>query len=194
MSADASSGRRLSGFLRSLLDPATYAHVARLLHYYNYSHATPRARVRLGAGTGIAPNVSFRNGERIQIGAGSHIGERCFLWAGDESGRILIGDHVSLAPGVFVTASDYRFEAGTPFRQQPKRERDVLIGNDVWLGAYAVVTAGVSVGDGAIIGAGAVVTRDIPPGSVAVGVPARVIQQRPVRNPIAEVGQLATMP
>src|SRR5690606_2817865 len=112
------------------------------------------------------------------IGRDCHLGERSYLWAGDTTGRIIIGDYVSLAPEVFITASDYQFVAGRPFRQQPKRERDVVIGNDVWLGARVVVTAGVEIGAGCIVGAGAVVTRNLPPNSIAAGVPARVIGQR----------------
>lgn len=172
------------GAVASLADPRTYVHAVRLLHYYGYSHVRERRKLELGQGTGIAPNVSFRNGERIRMGRGCHIGERCYLWAGDSTGRIVLGDFVSLAPGVFVTASDYRFEAGKPFRQQPKNERDIRIGNDVWLGAGVVVTAGVTIGDGCIVGAGAVVTRDLPAGSIAAGVPARVIGKRD--NPQAD--------
>jgi acetyltransferase-like isoleucine patch superfamily enzyme len=168
--------------IASVCDPRCYLHLFRLVHYYGYSHVRPRLRLRAGEGTGIAPNVSLRNGERIRIGRGSHIGERCFLWAGDSTGRIDIGDHVSLAPGVFITASDYQFVAGLPFRDQPKRERDVRIGNDVWLGAGVVVTAGVAIGDGCIVGAGAVVTKDLPAGSIAAGVPARVIGAREASN------------
>lgn len=170
---------KLTGFLVSLCDPRSYLHGLRLLHYFGYSHVRERGRMQVGPGTGLAPNASLRNGVRIKIGHHSHIGERCYLWAGDSTGRIVIGDHVSLAPEVFITASDYRFVAGRPFRDQPKRERDVIIGNDVWLGARVVVTAGVSIGDGCIVGAGAVVTRDLPPGSIAVGVPARIVSQRP---------------
>lgn len=162
----------------SILDPATYVHVFRLLNYINYSHVRGRRSMKIGSDTGIAPNVSIRNGGRIEVGKHSHIGERCYLWAGDETGKITIGDFVSLAPGIFITASDYRFAAGIPFRQQPKRERDVVIGNDVWLGAGVVITAGVSIGNGCIVGAGAVVTKDIPPDSIAVGVPARVVAKR----------------
>jgi acetyltransferase-like isoleucine patch superfamily enzyme len=84
-----------------------------------------------------------------------------------------------LAPEVFITASDYAFERGRPFREQPKTERDVVIGDDVWLGVRVVVTAGVTIGDGCIVGAASVVTRDLPPNSIAVGAPARVIGERP---------------
>ncbi len=162
----------------SLLDPRNYLHALRLIHYYGYSHVAQRRKLSAGKGTGISPNVSFRNGERIAIGRDCHIGERCHLWAGDSTGRITLGDYVSLAPDVFITASDYKFVTGTPFRQQPKTERDIRIGNDVWLGAQVVVTAGVTIGDGCIVGAGAVVTKDLPPGSIAAGVPARVIGKR----------------
>lgn len=154
-----------------------------MLHYYGYSHVRERRLVRTGSGTRMSPNISFRNGERIQTGRECHIGERCYLWAGDSTGRIIIGDFVSLAPEVFITASDYQFVLGTPFRHQPKRERDIIIGNDVWLGARVVVTAGVTIGDGCIVGAGAVVTRDIPAGSIAAGVPAKVIGTRTSNTP-----------
>ncbi|MEI8037516.1 MAG: acyltransferase [Verrucomicrobiota bacterium] len=167
--------QRWIGFLLCVVDPRSFLHALRMIHYYGYSHVKERRRIQIGVDSRLAPNVSIRNGERIVIGADCHIGERCYLWAGDDSGRIVIGDFVSLAPEVFITASDYQFDPGRPFRNQLRRERDVRIGNDVWLGARVVVTAGVSIGDGCIVGAGAVVTKDLPPGSIAAGVPARVI-------------------
>lgn len=169
---------QILGFMRSILDPRCYLHAFRMVHYFGYTHVRERRRIAMGKDTRVAPNVSFRNGGRISMGRGCHIGERCYLWAGDSTGRIFLGDFVSLAPEVFITASDYQFVAGRPFRDQPKRELDVTIGNDVWLGARVVVTAGVTIGDGCIVGAGAVVTRDLPPGSIAAGVPARVIGTR----------------
>ena len=170
--------KKVLNALFSVVDPRSYLHALRLLHYYSYSHVREKRHMKIGRGTGFAPNVSIHNGCRITIGEHCHIGERSYLWAGDSTGRITIGDCVSLAPEVFITASDYQFIAGRPFRQQPKRERDVRIGNDVWLGARVIVTAGVTIGDGCIVGAGAVVTRDLPPNSIAVGVPARPVAQR----------------
>jgi acetyltransferase-like isoleucine patch superfamily enzyme len=150
----------------------------RVLHFYHYSHIQERRLLRLGAGSVLAPNVSLRNAARIQIGKAGHIGERCSLWAGEATGQIILGDFVSLAPEVFITASDYQFQKGRPFRQQPKRERDVTVGHDVWLGARVIVTAGVTIGNGCIVGAGAVVTKDLPEQAIAVGVPARVVAFR----------------
>jgi acetyltransferase-like isoleucine patch superfamily enzyme len=170
---------KLRRLLRSLSDVRTYLHTLRLLHYYGYSHVQQRREMTIGPGTGFAPNISIVNGERVSIGRDCHIGERCYLWAGDAFGRVVIGNNVSLAPEVFITASDYGFARGVPFRKQPKVERDVVIGDDVWLGARVVVTAGVTIGNGCIVGAGAVVTRDLPADAIAVGVPARPIAARP---------------
>ncbi|HDZ8876661.1 hypothetical protein J4G66_16215 [Aeromonas dhakensis] len=54
----------------------------------------------------------------------------------------------------------------------------IKIGNDVWIGANAIILPGVTIGDGAVVGAGAVVTRDVPDYAIVVGVPAKVIRQR----------------
>src|SRR5882757_9755984 len=74
---------RVIGAIRSVLNPAAYIQAFRLLHYYNYAHVQQRRKLTLGRGATIAPNVSITNGERIAVGAGTKVGERCFLWAGD---------------------------------------------------------------------------------------------------------------
>jgi acetyltransferase-like isoleucine patch superfamily enzyme len=170
---------RLARLLGSLIDIRVYLHAFRILHFYGYSHVKERRQMTVGPGTGIAPNVSIRFGSLISIGHSCNIGERSCLWAGPKSGRIVIGDNVSLAPEVFITVSDYQFVAGVPFRDQPQVEKDVVIGNDVWLGVRVTVTSGVHIGNGCIVGAGAVVTKDLPDNCIAVGVPARVIGSRP---------------
>jgi len=149
-----------------------------MVHYYNYSHVRPRRLADIGPGVRMAPNVSLRNGERIKIGAYSHIGGHCSIWAGDSVGRITLGRHALLGPEVFITASNYQTEPGTPVMDQPKLERDVVVGDDVWLGARVMVVPGVEIGDGCIIGASSVVTRSVPAGSIAVGNPARVVGRR----------------
>jgi acetyltransferase-like isoleucine patch superfamily enzyme len=169
-------------FLR-LIDPRPWIHGLRLVHFYDYSHVHERRRMHTGPDVRIAPNVSIRNGERVSIGARAHIGERCYLWAGDSTGRVIIGDDALFGPEVFLTASDYGTTPGVAVMTQPKLERDVVIGRDVWLGARVVVVAGVTIGDGCVVGAGAVVTRDLPPGAMAAGVPARVIGWRGGINP-----------
>ncbi len=169
----------LGAFVRSTLDPRAWLHVLRLVNHYNYTHVQQRRKVVMGPGVLFSPNVSITNGERVEIGARSHIGARCSLWAGDETGRIVIGADALFGPNVFLTASDYRYDLGSPVYDQPKREQDVVIGRDVWLGAGVIVVAGVTVGDGCVVGAGSIVTQSLPPGSIAVGAPARVVGVRP---------------
>lgn len=170
---------RGAGVARSLLDVRTYLHGLRLAHFSSYAHVRQVRLLRRGADVSFAPNVSFRNAERITIGDGTHIGEFSTIWAGNSTGRIVFGRKCLLAPHVTVTASNYGIDQGTPVMDQPKIERDIVIGDDVWLGANAVVVAGVTIGDGAIVGAGAVVTRDVPPNAIVGGVPAKVIGMRP---------------
>jgi acetyltransferase-like isoleucine patch superfamily enzyme len=62
--------------------------------------------------------------------------------------------------------------------EQPRNERDIVIGDDVWLGARVFVGAGVTIGDGCVVSAGSVVSKDLPPNSIAVGVPARIVRRR----------------
>lgn len=179
--------RGVSRALQTLRAPGTYKNFARLANFFGYDIAD-QSRINAGAGVRMSPTVSVRNGERIRIGAGAHIGQGCYLWAGNSTGRIDIGDHALLAPDVMLTASDYDFDAGPgPVMELPKREADIVIGSNTWLGAKVVVVAGVSIGDGTIVAAGSVVTKDLPPNVVAAGVPAKVIRPRGK----AETGQTA---
>ena len=85
------------------------------------------------------------------------------------------GEHpiysLSTSPSMFTADQKKRYQAATAF---PK----VTIGNDVWIGEACFVKCGVTIGTGAVIGAHSVVTKDIPPYTIAVGAPARVIRNR----------------
>lgn len=178
MAEQAGRGARLWRGLRSVLHPAVWLHVFRMVHYWGYSHALPRRDIAMGRGVRIAPNASFRNGARIALGDQVQLGEYGALWAGRSSGRITVGAGTTFGPGVFVTAADYGLAPDQPITGQPMAERDITIGAGCWIGARAVITAGVTLGDGCVVGAGAVVTRDVPAGAIVGGVPARVIRQR----------------
>jgi len=173
-----SRGQRLLRGLRSAFSPQVLIHPFRMLHYYGYSHALQRPKLTLGRDVRLAPNSSFRNGERIVLGDQVQIGEHAALWAGGSTGWIRVGARTTFGPGCFVTAADYGLAAGTRITDQPMTERDVIIGADCWIGTRAVITAGVTLGEGCVIGAGSVVTRDVPAGAIAAGVPARVLRMR----------------
>jgi len=118
---------------------------------------------------------------RTVIGDETWVGQQSFLHG---AGGLTIGSRVGIGPGVRIISSTHR-EVGraTPILVAPIDFAPVTIGNDVDIGVSAVVLPGVSIGEGALVGAGAVVTADIPPYAVAVGVPARVIKQRPEGSP-----------
>jgi acetyltransferase-like isoleucine patch superfamily enzyme len=85
---------------------------------------------------------------------------------------------VMFGPNVVVTCAGYRFNDGQPVTDQAMDEADVILGDDVWVGAGAIILPGVTIGDGAIIAAGSVVRSDIAAMSIAAGVPAKVVGQR----------------
>jgi len=93
--------------------------------------------------------------------------------------RVTIGADALIAAGVVIRDGDHRFDdPSRPIREQGHYVRPIEIGADVWLGAHAVVTAGSTIGAGSVVGANAVVRGEIPPQSIAAGIPARVIRPR----------------
>lgn len=174
---------RIWRLMRSLLHPQVLIHPLRMLHYWGYAHVLERGQMTLGRDVRLAPNTSFRNGARIDLGDQVQLGEYSALWAGRSAGRITVGARTTFGPHCFVTAADYGLAAGARITDQEMIERDVVIGPDCWIGTRAVITAGVTLGEGCVIGAGSVVTRDIPAGAIAAGVPARVIRMRAPLNP-----------
>lgn len=110
---------------------------------------------------------------QLSIGAGGYIGTGAVIVACD---NIDIGVGVLIAEYVTVRDQDHEFEGVGETRNAGMRSSPIRIGNNVWIGAKATITRGVTIGDNVVIGANSVVTRDIPANSVAVGVPARVIR------------------
>ncbi|MBN1464587.1 flippase-like domain-containing protein [candidate division KSB1 bacterium] len=124
--------------------------------------------VLLGRGTVLGT----RDG-RIEIGDFSNIGGNCRLGTTSE---IKLGKHVLLAANCYIGGAQHNYHrTDVPIMRQGYANRGgVLIGDDVWLGTDVKVLDGITIGNGSVIGAGSVVTRDIPPYSVAMGVPAKV--------------------
>ena len=131
----------------------------------------------LGRGAVVSPTVFLKHPENITIGDRTFINHLCCIWAAP-NGTISIGADVLFGPSVSVIASNHGTALRARIAKQPWKDAPIEIGDDVWLGANVVVTAGVSIGAGCVVGAGAVVTRDLPPNSICVGVPARPIATR----------------
>ena len=93
-------------------------------------------------------------------------------------GPVTIGNHVNLAQGITVTALNHNFsDAEKRIDEQGVNTTPVVIGDDIWIGANAVILPGVTIGSHSVVAAGSVVTKDVPPHSLVAGVPAKIIRQ-----------------
>lgn len=112
--------------------------------------------------------------DKVEIGNNSGIGLNARL------GVVKIGNDVMMGPDVIIQSQNHIFNNRLlPMRLQGASEdKPVVIGDDVWIGARAIILPGVHIGSGAIVGAGAVVTKDVPEFAIVAGNPARVIKQR----------------
>src|SRR5262249_8194885 len=117
-------------------------------------------------------------GGRIHLGENVNIGLSCVLLS---ESTIVVEDNCIFAAHCYLVAGGNHDFTRTdiPIIQQPSLSRGgIRIEMNVWLGARVTVLDGVTIGHDSVVGAGAVVTRDLPPFSVAVGVPARVVRRR----------------
>jgi len=114
----------------------------------------------------------------LVIGSGCFMNKNVRITSGP-GGACTIGDNVIIGPNVVIeTATHNHDRTDVPISAQGVSFKSIAIEDDVWIGANAVVTQGVTVGRGSIVGAGAVVTRDVAPYTVVGGVPARKIGDR----------------
>lgn len=93
-------------------------------------------------------------------------------------GPVTIGNHVNLAQGITVTALNHNFDDTTKrIDEQGIATKPVVISDDVWIGANAVILPGVTIGRHVVVAAGAVVTKDVPDNTIVGGVPATIIKK-----------------
>ena len=108
----------------------------------------------------------------VTIGDQTRIGIHCTI-----IGPVSIGNNVNLAQGITVTALNHNFEDTTRrIDEQGISTKPVVIGDDVWIGANAVILPGVTIGRHVVVAAGAVVTKDVPDNCIVGGVSAKVIK------------------
>jgi len=88
---------------------------------------------------------------------------------------IHVGSHTMIGPNVTICTAAHPLSPALRSKGL-QYNRPVRIGENVWIGACVTILPGVTIGDGSVIGAGSLVLRDVPPGVVAVGSPARVIR------------------
>lgn len=140
-------------------------------------------RICGGGKIDIGNNVALRDYAILSPGHGYiKIGNNCAVGAFnyfDGNAGLTIGNDVHIGQHVCIYTADHIFSDNSiPIHKQGLDFKPVVIEDDVWIGAHAVVLAGVTVSRGSVIAAGAIVTRDIPENSIVAGVPAKVIKNR----------------
>lgn len=153
--------------------------------------------------------LTFHKGIYGRIGKGNRfqkhvlINESCvignynYFGAYSSAGKTVIGNYCSIAPNVTIGPGEHNISnTSTSVRvmelagiNMDLERGECVIGNDVWIGANAVVLRGVHVGDGAVLAAGAIVNKDVPPYAIVGGVPAKVIKFRFEKETINKIVQ-----
>ena len=111
-------------------------------------------------------------GRHVHFGSDIYLNSNCTFV---DDGHIYVGDKTMFGPNVMVLTASHPLdpklrELGLQYN------KDVHIGNNVWIGAGAIILPGITIGDNSIVGAGAVVTKDVPSTVVVVGNPAKIIK------------------
>ena len=133
------------------------------------------AGLRIGSGSKIHVFCRFFEPKNIEIGKDTVVGEFAFL---DGRASLIIGNHVSIASQVLI----YNSEHDVHSRDFHAIEESVEIGDYVFIGPRAIILPGVKIGRGAVVAAGAVVVKNVEPGKIVGGVPARVIGERKLKD------------
>jgi acetyltransferase-like isoleucine patch superfamily enzyme len=144
----------------------------------NVLEALDDGRLSIGRGTLLEPNcwLTIADSGRVEIGEGCFLNMGTMVAAQD---RVTIGDHTMFANWCFVSDAAHRYDDPTkPVTWQGFTSKGpTSIGSNCWFGVNCVVNTGVTIGDRCVIGANSVVTKDVPPGTIAAGVPAKVLRE-----------------
>ncbi|OLF18941.1 sugar O-acetyltransferase [Actinophytocola xanthii] len=127
----------------------------------------------IGDGSWVMPRFQCDYGYLVRLGSNSFLNYDAILM---DCAPITIGDDVSIGPRAQLLTALHPLEDHEMRRERWERAEPIVVGDNVWFGGGVIVCAGVTVGDSTVVGAGSVVTRDLPPGVLAAGNPARVIR------------------
>lgn len=129
--------------------------------------------ITMGNNSFICANALIR-GAKLEMGTHCSINSYAYL-----QGKITLGNHVRIAPKASIIAENHGYsDLRLPISKQPCTSKGITIGNNVWIGANAVIVDGVHIGNNSIIAAGSIVTKDVMPYQVVGGNPAKPIKDR----------------
>ena len=127
----------------------------------------------IGENTEIMPSFWCDLGKNIYIGHNTYINHGVVILDCD---KVTIGNHVRIAPGVVLAAVTHPVSPRKRVDNAYNLIKPIIIHDNVWIGANAVIDVGVSIGENSIVAAGSVVLEDVPANVVVGGVPAHIIR------------------
>ena len=140
------------------------------MEHVRHDHLAPQTVKALAANAKLYPGIIIHSPEKVSIGMNVAIAEYVHIWGG---GEVVIGANTMIAAHAVITSQSHYNQ---PHRRREQIRKKVVIGENVWIGASAVILPGISIGKNSIVGAGAVVTADVGENVIVAGVPARVVQ------------------
>jgi acetyltransferase-like isoleucine patch superfamily enzyme len=153
---------------------------------YSVRNAFYRRYLKSGGGGEllIAPTAYLENVTEMSLGDNIQFGHGCWVAA---TGGLIIGHNSGIGPKVVIHTANHNFrDPGIRILDQGHDHKPVVIGNDVWIAAGAIVLPGTTLGDGVVVAAGSVVSGNVAPYSVVAGFPARKIGIRRLEEPAGE--------
>ncbi len=143
------------------------------LYWFSWRIEQKRQFHKIGKNVYIDRHCHFTN-QSISIGDDVFIGKSCIFQS--TKSQIIIGNKVMFGPGVSIHGGNHRtdlvgryMKSITLDEKLPENDMDVVISDDVWIGANAIILTGVTIGQGSVIGAGSVVTKNVPAYTILVG-------------------------
>ena len=174
-----SRAEKLQIVFKSIFSLNFFRSLASSFAYYLFEHVYWKFDIITKGVYRVHSTTSIRNAKNISLGFDTRITTNCIVWAGKTS-KITIGDNVLIGPGVQLHAANHGYELGEgPMTYQERIEKDIMLGDDVWIGGNSVITAGVTLADGIIVAAGSTVTKSFDEKNIIIGgVPAKKITER----------------
>lgn len=131
---------------------------------------------KCGDNVAVMQNVYFFNIDKLEIGNNVSFHPMCYI---DSLGRISIGNNVSIAHGVSLVSFNHGYtDMNIPIKYQEVEKGNIVIEDNVWIGAKATVLCNVKIEEGSIVGANCVVTHNVKKNTIVGGIPNKVIKER----------------
>lgn len=133
--------------------------------------------ISIGTNVTLYPGVMFFGEGPIRIGDNTKIGNNTIIYA-SVGGGVTIGSHSAIAANCYIIDADHGTKSDKYIDEQEMVVKNVVIGDNVWLGAHVVVLKGAIINDGAVVGAMSLVNSEMKQDSINVGIPAKFIKDK----------------